>query len=205
MKRLTFEAKGFTPYSMSKIFEDEKNGGGPLAMPKSKTHDEFDRENVLLKARVNEAGQVVIHPQAFVSSLYVASIGEKLNKKALTRIVEAGISMESAEMPLLLLNNKPVKRSDLLQERLFVPSDGKPLHKGGKGSRVWRSFPYVPAGWSCKVNLLVLDEQLESKDTLQRLLGRAGKFVGIGRFRPERGGFYGRFAVEGLALSEFTS
>ena len=35
-------------------------------------------------------------------------------------------------------------------------------------------------------------------DVFEEHLKQAGAFVGIGRFRPERGGFYGRFAIKNI-------
>jgi hypothetical protein len=33
------------------------------------------------------------------------------------------------------------------------------------------------------------------------MLEEAGKFIGLGRFRPQNGGFYGRFAVAKVVWS----
>jgi hypothetical protein len=42
----------------------------------------------------------------------------------------------------------------------------------------------------------VLDDII-SPEIFRRHLYQAGQFVGIGRFRAEKGGIYGRFRIEG--------
>ena len=85
-----------------------------------------------------------------------------------------------------------VKAAAVTGERLFVPSDGRP----GGGSRVWKIFPVIPAGWTTDISMHVLDPILIDKpDKIEEYLGHAGRFIGMGRFRPINNGFYGRFTV----------
>lgn len=84
-----------------------------------------------------------------------------------------------------------VNKQDVDGEWLFVPADGK----RGSGKRVEKRFPVIPAGWIATFTVYVLDDII-TKDVLVEHVGAAGKFIGIGRFRPRNNGFYGRFAVE---------
>ena len=86
----------------------------------------------------------------------------------------------------------PAKKETVKGEWLFVPSDGK---RGG-AKRVNRCFPYIPE-WSGDVEFRVLDESITQK-IFTETLSAAGQFIGVGRFRPERGGFYGRFIVNNV-------
>ena len=45
------------------------------------------------------------------------------------------------------------------------------------------------------VTFIILDDII-TEDVFTQVLRSAGMLVGIGRFRPENRGFYGRFAVE---------
>jgi hypothetical protein len=77
-------------------------------------------------------------------------------------------------------------------EWLFVPATGK----RGDGKRVDKCFPVVPK-WSGDVHFYILDETITERVFCQHL-EEAGKFIGIGRFRPRNNGFYGRFSVEAI-------
>ena len=75
-------------------------------------------------------------------------------------------------------------------DRIHANADGI----RGSGKRVWRNFPRVDS-WSATVPIVVAANEI-TKDVFERHLEQAGKFVGIGRFRPQNGGFYGRFEVQ---------
>lgn len=74
----------------------------------------------------------------------------------------------------------------------FVPSDGKP----GGSSRVWKCFPTV-AEWSGEVVYHVLDETI-TKQAFEHHVEQAGKFIGLGRWRPQKGGLNGRYSVDSI-------
>jgi hypothetical protein len=82
-----------------------------------------------------------------------------------------------------------VNVSDVKGESLHVPSDGR---RGGT-TRVLKTFPVIPS-WSGVVDFLVLDEVI-NEDVFLAHLEDAGRFIGIGRFRPRNNGYYGRFEV----------
>ena len=51
------------------------------------------------------------------------------------------------------------------------------------------------------LTFLVLDEKV-TKDIFARVLELAGSLVGIGRFRPQNRGYYGRFQVNSMEWVE---
>lgn len=106
-------------------------------------------------------------------------------KSTYTKHFEAGVLVMD---PLVL----PIKKDEVQGEWLFAPSDGK----RGSGSRVDKCFPVIPK-WSGKVTFHILDDTI-TEDVFREHLEEAGKFIGIGRFRPRNNGFYGRFAVKSL-------
>lgn len=83
----------------------------------------------------------------------------------------------------------PVKRDEVEGEWLFVPSDGK---RGG-GSRVHKCFPVIRS-WKAEVTFHIIDDII-TEEVFTRTLMNAGSYIGLGRFRPENGGYYGRFRV----------
>ena len=108
-------------------------------------------------------------------------------KATYTKHVEAGVLVTE---PILL----PLKKKDVQSETHFVPVDGK---RGG-GKRVDRTFPVIPT-WEGSTKIYVLDETVTG-EVLKKFLEEAGQFVGLGRFRPRKNGFYGRFEVSGFEL-----
>lgn len=192
LKTCTVRVEGFSPYSPGKAVESEKK--------KSETHEQFDARTWSEKCLTNKDGEVVIPSMSIQRALIVAAKGLdlKIGKKGVAGFVEIGCSPTDHHR-LFHKDGKPVKLADMASEKLFVPSDGKALHKGGKGQRVWRTFPIIQA-WDAELTLCLLHEALDNKETLGQLFEQVGKFVGVGRFRPERGGYYGRFSVKALSL-----
>ena len=90
--------------------------------------------------------------------------------------------------PLIL----PDLEENVRGERIHANSDGV----RGSGKRVWRIFPVID-DWEGYVPFTILADEI-TKDVFEDHLRQAGAFVGIGRFRPQNGGFFGRFTVESI-------
>ena len=73
-------------------------------------------------------------------------------------------------------------------EWLFLDATGK-----AGGTRVKRCMPRI-LNWWADATLYVVDEIL-TKAVLTSAISNAGLLVGVGRFRPEKGGFYGRYRL----------
>ncbi len=73
----------------------------------------------------------------------------------------------------------------------LVPGRACPEYESGKVPRI---FPVIPSGWKASAKILVLDESIPNEVLEQHLID-AGVFVGIGRWRAENRGLYGRFRV----------
>lgn len=63
----------------------------------------------------------------------------------------------------------------------------------GSGKRVPRRFPVMPQ-WQTTFEVYILD-QIITEPVFREMLGIAGMFIGLGRFRPEKGGTNGRFQI----------
>lgn len=194
LKTCVVKIEGKSPYSPAR-------GIDPELMMKGESHDAFDKRIWREKATLDADGHVVIPPSSVQIGLYMAAKGMdlKFGKKAGAGFIETGVlAMENH--PLFLPTGARIVKDDLEPTRLFLPSDGKALHKGGKGSRVWRTFPIIHA-WSAELTVEIFHEELQRKEVMKPLFERLGMFVGFGRYRPERGGYMGRFAVKSLSLS----
>lgn len=70
----------------------------------------------------------------------------------------------------------------------------------GSGKRVQRSFPRFD-NWSSTFEAYVMDPVITTA-IFEEVMRNAGLFIGIGMFRPEKGGTNGRFAVKSISWSE---
>lgn len=64
----------------------------------------------------------------------------------------------------------------------------------GGPKRVKKYFPYVES-WKGKVEVHILDDII-TEDIFTKTLVEAGMLVGLGYFRPQKGGYWGRFDVD---------
>jgi len=182
MKTARAKLSSVSPYSQSKV----------LVTPKSRdeTHEEHEQRCWRERCHTDNDGIVFIPPTAFKNCLAEAAKykGIKIAGKGqerYTKHFEAGVMVVE---PLSL----GVHVDDIEGERLHVPSDGK---RGGS-KRVWKTFP-VFREWSGTVEFLILDEIINPDVFLEHLTD-AGKFIGVGRFRPRNNGYYGRFQVDNV-------
>lgn len=171
-------------------------GQGKAVMTKreqNESHEEFEERCWIQKAHV-ENGEMVIPPMAFANSIKDAArySGLKIQGKRNATWTKHFVSGVMVVEPL----STGVASNDIGHEWLFIPSDGKP----GSGSRVNRCFPVIPR-WHGVVTYLVIDPEI-TKDVFATMLEISGNLIGIGRFRPQNRGYYGRFEVESIDWTE---
>ena len=140
------------------------------------------------KLHVTKDGEVFIPPMALKNALSEAAkfLAMKIPGKGnsnYTKHFESGLLITE---PILL----GIHKDDVTHEVYFVPSNGE---RGG-GKRVDKAFPVIPS-WKGSTTIFVLDDIIE-KEVLKQVLEACGQFIGLGRFRPQRNGFYGRFAAK---------
>lgn len=195
-KTIIARLKSVSPYSQSRLIGDDK-----LA---NESPDDYERRCWRSRMHVDSDGLVYIPPMSFKKALDSAAkySGLKIPGKGqatYTKHVESGT---------LIYDPLPVGvRGDQVPgEWLHLDANGKK----GKGSsgRVSRCMPRVDH-WEGDVTIHVIDEKVlnmhpedKSITVLEKFLRVAGSLIGIGRFRPENGGFYGRFTVESFTQRE---
>lgn len=182
MKVATCRLASVSPYSQSKHYETEKKN--------KESHADYEKRTWRERCNTDSEGQLVIPPMAFKWCVADVSrfLGERIpgkGQKTWTKHFEAGV-LVTDPLPL------GVDKEEVPGEWLFVPSDGK---RGG-GSRVMKCFPVVQK-WEGEVTFYVLDDTI-TEEVFRHHLEQAGAFVGVGRFRPQRGGFYGRFKLQSM-------
>lgn len=183
MIRATAMLTGTAAISFSKPVCSKKNTG--------ETHDAFEERTWKERMHVGDDGNVFIPPMALKNCMsevakYLSETVPGKGKATYTKHFEAGVMVVK---PMSL----GVKADKVQGEHLFVPSNGK----RGAGTRVWKTFPFIPSGWETEAEIIVLDPVLIDKpEKIKEYLRYAGQFIGLGRFRPRQNGYYGRFEVK---------
>ncbi len=191
MKTAVVTLKSLSPYSQSRQHADEKEH--------KETHDAYEKRTWRSKAHATPDGHMFIPPTAFTQGMAAAAKFnprkiEGRGKSTYTKHFRSGLMV--TEGPVL---DELV--ADVPGEWINANSDGV----RGSGKRVQRCFPTIQS-WGATVTFYVLDDTITA-DVFADTLREFGQFIGIGRFRPENGGFYGRFeamriAWEGAAADE---
>jgi len=189
--KLSVEIVGTSPYSPSKALLHDK--------PESNEGHQAHNERVWKeRCHSNSKGEVVVPIFGLKAMLDSAAkyLGMKVEgegKRTYSKIIQSGIIFHGSN-PVLKVNGKPVKLNDMtIQEYgewVYCHSDGK---REGKAGRVSRLFPKFET-WSCKFEIEAIDPRV-TEAILAKHLVAAGRYNGIGRFRPQNGGIFGRFDV----------
>lgn len=182
----TVTIQGITPYSQSRMHSAPKLEG--------ESHDDYDARTVLQKLTLHPNGNVAIpahgmHQALIAAAKYdggkIAGAGAKTwtakftTGLAITEAIDTGLRPEDAVIEPILCNADGVR---------------------GSGKRVLRRFP-VFHEWDASFDVYILDSII-TETQFRKIMELAGMFIGIGRFRPEKGGHNGRFRLATLAWKD---
>ena len=178
----TLTIEGITPLSHSRQHDEP--------MLEGENRDAYDQRTWRSKLNTNDAGMVTIPAHGLMQCVTSAARYSKRQipgqgKATWTKKFEAGIAiLEDPVTNVIAADVQPVTIS--------ANADGV----RGSGKRVPRRFPIMPK-WQFTVDIYVLDPII-TQEILREMFEIAGMFVGIGRFRPEKGGTNGRFRIAAL-------
>ena len=184
MKTCVVTLESVSPYSQSRYHNSPK-----LEKEQAQDYEERTWRNRL---NVNTDGYVFIPPMAFKNCLSEAAkyLSVQISGKGKSTYTKHFVSGIMVMDPLVL----PIKPEQINGEWLHVPADGR---RGGP-KRVLKCFPFISA-WKGEVLFHILDDTITEK-IFEHHLEQAGKFIGIGRFRPANNGYYGRFKISSEIL-----
>lgn len=189
MRLCIVDLTSVTPYSQSKMVDVDVH-------PKKEKegHGDYDIRMWKEKSSFDASGQVVIPQMAL--KMAVDEAVKRLNisipgrgKSTYSKFFVAGQICE-ADVPI------GVTRDQLQYIDIWANADGI----RGSGKRVKRRFPYVQE-WRGQAKFAILDDVIPSA-VFEKAMTEAGRLVGIGRFRPEKGGFLGRFTTTNFTWTE---
>lgn len=178
------EIEGIAPISFSRFYQIEKIG--------KETHEEYRERTWREYLHYDPESEEVFIPPMMLNNCVRNSaqfLGKKVpgrGAKTYAQFFRSGVLVQN---PMML----GVKKEDAARDDLFLPADGKP----GSGSRVPKTYPRIDK-WKGNAEFIILDDTITQKVFTEHL-EHAGTFIGFGRFRPERGGYYGRFKVNTVA------
>jgi hypothetical protein len=186
MRMVDVSLESITPYSQSRQHETpklDKEGA-----------DAYEQRTWREKCTVNEAGLICIPAMALKQALDASAklLGKQIpgrGKSTYTKHFLAGCICE-ADVCL------DIRKDDVASIRLPSNADGV----RGSGKRVWRTFPQIPS-WKGTARFAIFDNTI-TRDVFEEHLKAAGAFVGVGRFRPEKGGLNGRFKPKTFKWSD---
>jgi len=168
--------KSMSPYSQSRAHEE----------PLYKNEDKGDYDKRTWRAHMHvENGSVVIPAKAITDCLVEACqySGKKISGNLTwTKKFESGIAL--FENPSLNIEPATVGYIDC-----YCHANGK----RGSSTRVMRRFPLIPS-WETTFEIHVLDPII-TEAILREMIGLAGLFKGLGRYRPANRGTNGRFEL----------
>ena len=119
-----------------------------------------------------------------------ASIGHKIGKNAMAKIVPTGIIVNEFEIPVLDKKNQNITIAGI-QKNNWLFSCAVVI----KRDRVNRTRACIPPAWNMTFSITVLNPLLKP-DIIQDLLERAGYETGLCDWRPAKKGKFGQFEVD---------
>jgi hypothetical protein len=181
----TLTIEGITPYSQSHQHDDPRL--------ESEQPDAYDLRTWRSKLNTAVRGgkpTVVIPAHGIHQALASAAKYSKRQipgqgKATWTKKFESGISL--LEDPALNIDPATV-------EVIAISANADGVR--GSGRRVLRRFPVMPT-WGATFDVYILD-QIITEQVFREMVEIAGMFIGLGRFRPEKGGGNGRFRIAKL-------
>lgn len=179
MKLAIAQLKSVSSYSQSRFHNTPKL--------EKELADDYEKRTWIEKGHWASNNHMFIPPMAFANSLkeaakYLSIQVPGKGKTTFTKHFEAGTLVID---PLEL----SVTKDTVEGEWIYANADGV----RDSGTRVMRCFP-VCREWEGTVKYHVLDDVI-TEDVFLKVLRTSGSLVGIGRFRPRKSGYYGRFEI----------
>lgn len=145
--------------------------------------EKWEQDNWRKKLYTDDSGRVVIKAQAIYKMLQEAC--SKTQTRPPKHIGRTwGYYFKSSVIPL---EDAVVNNAQITQLGTMV--NGNPSAKG-KSSKVFTIRPLVSMGWKATLSIVDLGDELD-KVIVEEIASAAGKFIGVGDWRP----LHGRFKI----------
>jgi len=179
MYRAIVTIKGMAPYSQSRQHRTDFLAG--------ESQEAYDLRTWREKCNYDKDGNVFVPAMAFKQGMDIAAkrlaIPDPDNKKA--NFTKYFVSDVICEGHMLI----GVHKDQMPSVTINANVDGV----RGSGKRVPRKFPQTPK-WGGKVSFIVMEPKI-THEIFENVLNCFGRSIGVGQFRPEKGGVNGRFDI----------
>lgn len=179
METTTITVEGMTPLLLHNPASMGQGGDGLSAKGKNVPTPEEEAEAGTYRLA---SGQLAIPSFAFRGALLSAAKGRKLGKAFATAVVKGSVFVTSELTGLDDLDGSPLHAYEIDARRARVGNAG-----------VTRCRPKLEK-WTAEV-VFEFDPDFIAPETIRELLAIAGRTIGVGDFRPEKAGPFGRFTV----------
>ena len=149
-----------------------------------------DEDEAEMRTYRNDKGNLIVPAVQIRASILEASKAYKLGRTNMKTLLNHIIIEPVDELELKKLNNRPIKTYNIDKRRVVVSRAG-----------IMRARPVVPEwklSFSVEVDRELMENSLQGTSTLDvltKILSDAGKKQGIGDYRPQKGGSFGRFDI----------
>lgn len=182
MARIAVTIKGISPLLMNRFTEENEIAVSKGRSSSTKAKKGTPREQADPKAYRLEDGTLYIPGTNIFASIIQGGTFFKLGKSKVTTqkssLIPAGIIMETVNCSL------NTKDFEVDSRRVVIPATG---------GAIMAHRPRLD-DWEGSFSLLVDDEMFEP-DFVREIIDAAGSKVGLGDYRPQRKGPFGRFVV----------
>ena len=149
-----------------------------------------DKDEAEMRTYRNDKGNLVVPSVQVRASLLEASKAFKLGRTNLKTVLNSIMIEPVDDLELKSPSNRPIKNYTIDKRRVVVSRAG-----------IMRARPVVPQwklSFKIEVDRELMENSLQGTSTLElltRVLSDACKKQGIGDYRPQKGGSFGRFEV----------
>lgn len=193
MKTLKIRCAGISPLMMDRMSEEQLKAiitKVPLQIARDRPFDEMAEEKIYRDPK----GRIALPAEMLFAALVGAGRNIKMGKKGISTATTTSLpdfmSIEESHLPL---TNIPANANG--EEKNFWTIDVRKgmAYNGPKPTACGVVRPKFPS-WEFEVTVK-FDEKKVNEETITALFTNAGSTQGLGSFRPNKKGMFGRFMV----------
>lgn len=186
MYRAIVSIKGVAPLSQSRYHDTPKLDG--------ESNEDYDKRTWREKCNADSDGNVFVPAMAFKQAMDTSAkrlaIPDPDNKRAnLTKYFVSDVICEG-NLPI------GIHKDEIPCIKFLANVDGV----RGSGKRVPRTIPQTQE-WGGQTSFLIMEEKIKP-EIFEKVLRSAGRSIGVGQFRAEKGGLNGRFDVVSVKIEK---
>jgi hypothetical protein len=193
IRHITIDVKGVSPLLQNrKSLMLDRVKRPELNKQRGENYTDLENRTWKLKAHINDQNHVYCPGEWFKRTIMATQKrgkyplqppGSRSKNQTMLPYFISGLFIEDSE---ILINKNPITEKDLLPfESVVTPP--------GQGSVICIR-PMIKDPWYLNVNITIIDDAISEKCVFD-VMNWCGLYMGIGDFRPQNGGNFGRFEI----------